>query len=61
MARGSQKERINMLKMALSEKGIPVGDHYDGPINNQETLESPLTARGDTFTTTQADESGIDL
>lgn len=50
-----------MLKMALSEKGIPVGDHYDGPINNQGTSESPLTARGDTFTTTQADESGIDL
>jgi len=37
---GSQEERINILKMALAEKGVVAGSHYD--------LHTPRTAAATT-------------
>ena len=36
---GSQEERIGILKLALTEKGVSVGTHYD--------LESPSRQNAD--------------
>ncbi|KAF9008979.1 hypothetical protein BDQ17DRAFT_1349302 [Cyathus striatus] len=35
---GSQEERISILKMALEEKGVLAGTHYDLPSNPVVTI-----------------------
>jgi len=41
---GSQEERISILKMALAEKGVHVGSHYDlEPANPLKPQADPLT------------------
>ncbi|KZT12494.1 uncharacterized protein LAESUDRAFT_718755 [Laetiporus sulphureus 93-53] len=45
---GSQQERIRMLKMALTEKGIRMGSHYDLPqegASQGTVLDAPLQAQ----------------
>ncbi|KAF9534235.1 hypothetical protein CPB83DRAFT_843905 [Crepidotus variabilis] len=39
---GSQEERISILKMALMEKGLSMGPHYQtGPLPKPQTSRSP--------------------
>ncbi|TFK55974.1 hypothetical protein OE88DRAFT_1722924 [Heliocybe sulcata] len=58
----SQKERVTILKMALSNKGIPYSSHYDVPSNPQTQARSPSGGTSsDAATHSQADDGGIDL
>ena len=58
---GSQQERISILKMALSEKGIVTsGAHYDqqGPKENHDTHTEQPTQESTTAETAGDDEEG---
>jgi len=54
---GSQEERISILKMALTEKGIHMGSHYDLPPRSPPTSQSP----GHSSDVQTYDNGGIDL
>jgi hypothetical protein len=61
---GSQQERISILKMALSEKGIVTsGAHYEqqGPKVNHDTHTEQPTQESTTVETTGDDEGGVYL
>ena len=56
--RGSQEERITILKMALTEKGIIPGSHYDlAPISESQESQPSTTQPNPSDTT--ASESAI--
>jgi len=61
----SQKERITILKMALSNKGMPYANHYDASPNPPGAVRSASagTSWNTTVTETslQTDDGGIDL
>ncbi|KZT20403.1 hypothetical protein NEOLEDRAFT_1245278, partial [Neolentinus lepideus HHB14362 ss-1] len=59
----SQKERITILKMALSNKGMPYSNHYDASPNLPGAVRSAGTSLNTTVTATslQTDDGGIDL
>ncbi|KAF5321241.1 hypothetical protein D9619_000783 [Psilocybe cf. subviscida] len=48
---GSQEERVSMLKMALTEKGIVGGAHYELP-NTTQTPQTNTTQSSEPATTT---------
>jgi len=58
----SQEERISILKMALTEKGIRPGAHYDAPgpraTSTSVLSESPQVGVAET---TNGEESGVYL
>ncbi|KAJ7094667.1 hypothetical protein B0H15DRAFT_133815 [Mycena belliarum] len=53
---GSQSERISILKMALADKGISAGSHYD--LAPPLTRAVPTEARA---TVASEDSGGVDL
>ncbi|EPQ59464.1 hypothetical protein GLOTRDRAFT_34638 [Gloeophyllum trabeum ATCC 11539] len=58
----SQQERIAILKMALSNKGIPYSSHYDIGSQSQGTgRSSPGAPTTHAMTERSADDRGIDL
>jgi len=54
---GSQEERISILKMALTEKGIHMGSHYDLPPRSPPTSQST----GHSSNVQTHGDGGIDL
>lgn len=53
--RGSQEERITILKMAIAEKGIIPGSHYDLAPNSQPLSTQPNSSHATTFDTAPSD------
>jgi len=53
---GSQSERISMLKMALLDKGIVAGSHYDIALPPPRVVAAPTPARP-----IEEDGGGVDL
>ncbi|KAJ7276497.1 hypothetical protein B0H12DRAFT_1085700 [Mycena haematopus] len=51
---GSQSERISMLKMALLDKGIVAGSHYDIALPPPRVVAAPTATR-------PAEDGGVDL
>ncbi|RDB22810.1 hypothetical protein Hypma_010086 [Hypsizygus marmoreus] len=64
---GSQEERVLILKLALSEKGIHMGSHYDlGPKTDTSSVSAHPTTRANGITSphehaSNHDDGGIDL
>ncbi|KAH9899911.1 hypothetical protein C8Q73DRAFT_339156 [Cubamyces lactineus] len=55
---GSQKERITMLKMVLSEKGVPMSAHYDVPQRTRDGPPGPPTRPSEGQAQASAMENG---
>ena len=50
--RGSQEERITILKMAITEKGIVPGSHYDlAPMSDSDSQQPNLSESQASYTT----------
>ena len=58
--RGSQEERITILKMAITEKGIISGDHYD-PMITQPRPSHTTTASDPASNDDTIEEDGVYL
>ncbi|KAJ6539445.1 hypothetical protein B0H19DRAFT_360476 [Mycena capillaripes] len=56
---GSQSERISILKMALADKGIVAGDHYDIAPPPPRTV--PNSAQAQAAARPVEDDGGVDL
>ena len=60
--RGSQEERITILKMAITEKGIIAGSHYDPmPISQPQRNPSHTTNIDSTLSNVEEAQDGVYL
>ncbi|KAL0070672.1 hypothetical protein AAF712_001893 [Marasmius tenuissimus] len=58
----AQEERITILKMALTEKGIVMGKHYDSPESSiSSTKAAPLPSVDSTYPDEDENGPGIHL
>ncbi|KAF8974475.1 hypothetical protein BDZ97DRAFT_26214 [Flammula alnicola] len=61
---GSQEERISILKMALTEKGIVAGSHYDpiaAPQSTRSTQPATVAAPSMTTLNNDTEDEGVYL
>ncbi|KAF9076743.1 hypothetical protein BDP27DRAFT_1209762, partial [Rhodocollybia butyracea] len=56
--RGSQEERILILKLALADKGVNAGPHYDVNVNIKPTGKAPAFNAQDNRGLIEEDDSG---
>ncbi|KAK1236473.1 hypothetical protein PQX77_000250 [Marasmius sp. AFHP31] len=57
----AQEERITILKMALTEKGIVMGKHYDSPESISSAKAAPLPSVDPTYEDEDENGPGIHL